>query len=154
MHPKIHIIFGVIFVLIFHIIFPYVNFFNLSIIFFSSWLIDVDHYFYYIIKKRDLSIIKAYDWYLRGVRKTCHLPLNERKKIYTGFYMFHGIEPLIILFLFGISVSSFFTFIFIGFAFHLILDIPSEIKIKGTFQKISLIYSYSQFRKIKNNFND
>jgi len=149
MHPKLHFLIGVFFVIFFHFIFPQITFLNLLIILFSSVLIDVDHYFYYIIKKRDFNLFKCYEWYKEGVKKTHHLPIKERKKIYTGFYMFHGIEPLIILFLLGISVSQFFFFIFIGFSFHLLLDIPSEIVIKGTFQKISLIYNYTQFKKLK-----
>jgi len=152
MRPKIHIFLGIIFVTFLHFIFPQITFCNLSIIFFSSWLIDVDHYFYYILKKRNLNLNKCYKWYDKNLKETLVLSMEGRKKIYTGFYIFHGIEPLIILFLLGISVSQFFTFIFIGFFFHMILDIPSEIKIKGTFQKISLIYNYTQFRKIENNF--
>jgi hypothetical protein len=151
MHPKIHFIVGTFFVIILHFIFPQITLLNLLIILFSSVLIDVDHYFYYIFIKRDFNLIKAYKWFKEGVRKTRRLPLKERKKMYTGFYMFHGIEPLIVLFLLGISVSQFFFFVFLGFSFHLLLDIPSEISIKGTFQKVSLIYSYSQFRKLNSN---
>jgi hypothetical protein len=149
MHPKIHFLIGFLFITLLHFIFPQITFLNLLIILFSSVLIDVDHYFYYIFIKKDFNLIKAYNWFKEGVRKTRRLPLKERKKMYTGFYMFHGIEPLIILFLLGISVSQFFFFVFLGFSFHLLLDIPSEIIIKGTFQKISLIYNYTQFRKSK-----
>ncbi len=149
MRPKIHLIAGIFFVIILNFIFPQIGFLNLSIILFSSVLIDGDHYLYYILRTGNFNLIKCYKWYNAHLKKTLNLSINERKKIYTGFYLFHGIEPLIILFLSGISISPFFFFIFIGFAFHLALDIPSEIIIKGTVHKISLIYSYTQFRKLE-----
>ena len=149
MRPKIHLIAGIFFVIFLNFIFPQIGFLNLSIILFASVLIDGDHYLYYILRTGNFNLIKCYKWYDAHLKKTLNLSINERKKIYTGFYLFHGIEPLIILFLLGISISPFFFFIFIGFAFHLALDIPSEIIIKRTFHKISLIYSYTQFRKLE-----
>jgi hypothetical protein len=76
------------------------------------------------------------------------LPKQERKKIHTGFYIFHGIEVLICLFLLGIYFSKFFILIAIGFSFHLIIDLFDEFVKKGTLDKISLIYSYYRFRKL------
>ena len=149
MRPKIHLIAGIIFVILLNFIFPQIGFLNLSIILLSSVLIDGDHYLYYILRTGNFNLIKCYNWYNAHLKKTLNLPISERKKIYTGFYLFHGIEPLIILFLLGVSISQFFLFIFIGFAFHMVLDIPSEIIIKGTFHKTSLIYSYTQFRKLE-----
>ena len=149
MRPKIHLIVGIFFVIVLNFIFPQIGFLNLSIILFSSVLIDGDHYLYYILRTGNFNLIKCYKWYDTHLKKTLNLPINERKKIYTGFYLFHGIEPLIILFLFGISFSQFFMFIFIGFLLHFIVDIPHEYYVKRTLHKISLIYSYTQFRKLE-----
>ena len=149
MRPKIHLILGIIFVIILKIFLPNITWISLSIILFSSVLIDGDHYLYYILKTRNFNLIKCYKWYKKHLEETLALPMNERKKRYTGFYVLHGIEPLIVLFLLGISVSQFFMFIFIGFFIHFIVDIPSEIIIKRTVHKISLIYSYTQFRKLE-----
>ena len=150
MRPKSHIIIGIIFVLLIYFIFPQFTFLELSIIFFSSWLIDFDHYIYYFIKKRNLNLHKCYNWYNNNLKETLALPMNERKKRYIGFFMFHGIEPLIILFLFGISISPFFMFVFFGALLHFMVDVPHEYYVKRTIQKISLIYNYIQGKKLQN----
>ena len=149
MRPKIHLIVGIFFVIILYLIFPQLSFLSLSIILLSSVLIDGDHYIYYILRTGNFNLIKCYNWYNIHLKKTLHLPISERKKIYTGLYLFHGIEPLIILFLLGVYVSQFFMFIFIGFFLHFIVDVPHEYYIKRTLHKISLIYSYTQFRKLE-----
>jgi hypothetical protein len=149
MHPKSHFIIGIIFIFFLHFIFPQITFLNLLIILFSSVLIDGDHYIYYILKKRDFNLIKCYNWYKEETDKTHHLPMSERKNRYTGFYLFHGIEILIILFLLGIYASQFFIFIFIGFSLHLFFDIIYEIYFKRTVHKISIIYSYYRWKKLE-----
>jgi len=149
MHPKVHFIIGVLFIIILHFIFPQITFLSLLIILFSSVLIDGDHYIYYIIKKRNFNLFKCYRWYQNHFHKTINIPMSERKKIYTGFYLFHGIEMLIILFLLGTYVNQFFIFIFIGFSIHLFLDIVFEIYFKHTIDKISIIYSYYRWKKLE-----
>jgi hypothetical protein len=149
MRPKIHLIIGIIFVILLKLFFPDFTWINLSIILFSSVLIDGDHYLYYILRTKNFNLIKCYAWYKKHLEETLALPMNERKKRYTGFYVLHGIEPLIVLFLLGTSVSPIFLFLFVGFFIHFIVDIPSEIMIKGTVHKISLIYSYTQFKRLE-----
>lgn len=82
------------------------------------------------------------------MNKTLALPMSERKKRYTGFYIFHGIEMLVITLLLGVFVSKIFIFVFLGFSFHMLLDVPHEFIVKRTFHKFSLIYSYFQFKKL------
>ncbi|MEK6827395.1 MAG: hypothetical protein AABX99_02835 [Nanoarchaeota archaeon] len=149
MRPKIHIIIGIIFVVFLNLFSPNLTWMSLLIIFFSSVLIDGDHYFYYILRTKNFSLTKCYAWYKKHLEETLALQKNERKKRYTGFYILHGIEPMMVLFFLGISVSQFFMLIFIGFLLHFIVDIPHEYYIKRTLHKISLIYSYIQFRKLE-----
>lgn len=149
MLPKIHFLIGLIFTIIFHFIFPQISFFYLSLIFFSSFLIDVDHVIYYAVKEKNLNPYKASSWFKNHLNQTMSLPMNERKKIYTGFYFFHGIEWLVILFFLGIYVNQIFSFIFIGFFLHMVVDIPSEILLKRTFDKSSLIWNIYRFKKLK-----
>jgi hypothetical protein len=148
MQPKAHIILGIFFVALLYFIFPQISLIGLLIIFLSSVLIDVDHYIYYIIKKRDFNLIKGYNWYKKEIKETLALPMNERKKRYTGFFLFHGIEVLVVLFLNGIFISPIFTFVFIGFSFHWIIDTPHEYYIKRTWHKSSWIYNYIQWKKL------
>jgi len=149
MLPKYHILFGSIFITILYFLFPQIGLLNLTIIFLSSVLIDSDHVIYYFFKKKNLNPFNAYHWFIDNVKKTLSLPMSERKKIYSGFYLFHGIEWIILLFLLGIYLSPFFLYISIGFAFHMILDIPDEIYQKRTVDKISLIWNYYRWRKLK-----
>jgi hypothetical protein len=148
MLPKYHILFGLVFIVFLYFFFPAVSLFGLAIIFLSSILIDVDHVLYYFIKKKSLNFYKAYNWYMKRVIQFNQLSREQKKKIYSGFYLFHGIEWLIILFLLGVYINHFFIFIFIGFSFHFILDTIHEIYCKGTVDKISLIWNYHRFRKL------
>jgi hypothetical protein len=149
MHPKIHFIVGVLFIILLYFLFPQISFLNLFIILSSNVLIDGDHYFYYSFKKKDLNPIRCYKWYLENIKRTVSLSMDERKKIYSGFYLFHGIEWIIILLLFGIYFFPILSYVGIGFLLHFLVDTPSEFYFKGTKDKSSLIYNYYRFRKLK-----
>jgi len=148
MLPHYHIFLGLIFVAVLSFFFPNISFFTFAIIFFSSFLIDVDHVFYYFFKKGNLNPFNAYKWFIERRKQFHKLPMKQRKNFYSGFYMFHGIEWLIVLFLLGSYVNPFFIFIFIGFSFHFVFDVIHEIYDKRTVDKISLIWNYFRFRKI------
>ena len=140
MLPKYHIIIGILFVAIIYFIFPEISLLNLAIVLFSSILIDGDHYLYYIFKKKDFSLSKALNWYKEKSKSFWSLTKNERKKIYSGFYLFHGIEWIIVLALLGRFFFPPLTYVAAGFLLHFAVDFPSEICLKGTIHKSSLIY--------------
>ena len=148
MLPKYHFSLGIIFVVILHFLFPQICVLYLSIIFLASFLIEIDHFFDYFLKKRDINPINAYKWYIEKWKMCKNLSRAQKKKIYSGFYIFHGVEVLIILFLLGVYFSQRFFFILIGFSFHFLLDSIHEMYNKGTFDKISLVYNYHRFRKL------
>jgi hypothetical protein len=121
MLPKWHVLFGFIFSLIIYFFFN-ISLINFSLIFLSSFLIDVDHYIWYIQKKKDFSLRKAYK-FLKN--------LKERK---LTLMIFHTIEFLLVL-LFISFYYSIFKYIFIGMIFHSVLDIidlysKNEIKLR------------------------
>jgi hypothetical protein len=149
MRPKPHIVIGIIFVISLYFLFPKISLISLLIIFSSSVLIDFDHCIYYFIREKDLSLKRCYQWYDKELKKTLALPMNERKKRYIGFFIFHGLEPMIILFLLGVFVSPFFLFVAIGVLLHFVVDVPHEYYVKRTIQKISLIYNYTQWKKLE-----
>jgi hypothetical protein len=153
MLPKAHIIAGVLFVTALYFIFPQIGLFNLAIILLSSILIDGDHYIYYIVLKKKFNPIEAIHWHKKEMENTSSLPMEERKKRYTGFYFLHGIEWLVILFLLGIFINPIFAFVFIGFSFHWIIDIPHEFYFKRTIHKSSLIYMGYLLKKFKKKDN-
>jgi hypothetical protein len=149
MLPRKHIIIGILFVIAIYFLFPTITLFSLLIIFSSSVLIDVDHYFYYILRRKDFNFIRCYKWYKENRKKVLSLPMNERKKRYSGFYMLHGIELIIILLVLGFYINSLFFFISIGFLLHFLVDTPNEFYEKRTMDKSSLIYNFYRFRKLR-----
>jgi hypothetical protein len=140
MLPKYHIILGVLFITVLYFIFPQISLFYLAIVLLSSVLIDSDHYLYYILEKKDFSLIKALKWYEEKRKKSQLLSKKERAKQYSGFYLFHGIELVIILALLGRFIFPLLTYVAAGFLFHFAIDIPYEFYTKRTIQKSSLIY--------------
>jgi prepilin signal peptidase PulO-like enzyme (type II secretory pathway) len=149
MLPKVHLTAGIIFIFLIYLFFPDTNKLGLLIILASSVLIDADHMFYYFFKTKDISLSNALKWYKNHRDKLLTFSMSERKKRYTGFYIFHGIEWIPIIFFLGILVSPIFIYLLIGVSFHLLLDIPSEFLVKRTLHKSSLIYNYSQFKKLE-----
>ena len=148
MYPKQHLIFGIIFSAVLFFLFPQIGLTGFLIIFLSSFLIDVDHYLYYVYKKKDLSLKHAYNWFIKKKKRFLALPRKQRNKIYIGFYFLHGIEILIVLFLFSFF-SKYFLFIFTGFAFHLLLDAVDQTIYWDRVDKFSLVYDFIKFKKLK-----
>ena len=110
-----HLTMGIILSLIFYPFFNYL----VIILFFSSFIFDVDHYLEYVIRKKDFSLLKAY----KEAQE-----LNKKQKtlkqvfIIDVVHMLHTIEFIIIL-----GILSFFSKLFlmvlIGLLFHNLLDI-------------------------------
>lgn len=149
MFPIKHLIFGLIFSIILLLVFPQITILGFLIIFISAVLIDIDHYLYYIYKKKDFNLKKSYNWFVNNGKKFLSLSKKQRNKSYLGFCFLHGVEILSLFFILGIFISRYFFFIFIGFAFHLILDFIIEIVYFGRTDKIALIYSFWRGRKSK-----
>jgi hypothetical protein len=147
--PKYHILLGFIFSLALFFIFPSIKLIGAGIIFLSSFLIDVDHYIYYVLKKKDTNFKKSVNYFLIKRKKLIKIKIEERNKLYSGFCFLHGIESFIILFLAGIFISRYFLFVLFGFAFHLFLDIFQEIHENLRIDKISVIYDWLKFKKLK-----
>ena len=123
-----HILYGLIFSIICFFIFPQIELLGMLLIFFSSLFIDSDHFLYYFYKNKNLNFVKAYKEGIKNRKKFDSLSVREKKKYYRGIFVFHGIEVLIILILLGLFVSGYFLYVFIGFSFHLFLDIIDQKK--------------------------
>jgi hypothetical protein len=149
MLPKYHILLGFIFSSAIFLIFPKVSFFYAGVIFLSSFLIDIDHYIYYILKKRNFNPKKSVKYFFDKKLKMEKIPREERKKYYSGFYFLHGIEPVLVLSLLGTFINKIFFFILFGFSFHLILDFAYLIYKKKRIDKIFIIYDFFKFKKLK-----
>jgi hypothetical protein len=111
MLPKYHVLIGFIFSLAVYILFP-VTPLQASVIFLSSFLIDFDHYLWYVFKKKDLSLRRAY-FYLKSL---------GRKKHKKHLMIFHTLEFILIIGVLSLFFPIFF-FLLIGILFHSLLDI-------------------------------
>jgi hypothetical protein len=147
MFPSQHILLGFFFSILLFIIFPGITLVGISIVFLSSFLIDVDHYIYYSYKNKDYSLKNAYNWFIDKRGRFFSLSREQRNHIYSGFFFLHGVEILIVLILFYFLFSNYFLFIFIGFAFHLLFDFVDQTLYWDRIDKFSLIYDFFKFRK-------
>ncbi len=150
MYPKQHFLWGFVFSFILFILFPVkIGFIGALIIFLSSFLIDFDHYIYYIFNFTSFSIKKANKYFIDARKRLLKLPYEKRKEYYSGWCFFHGIEWLILFLFLGIFISNYFIFLLIGFSFHLILDWIEESRIHSRKDKLSAIYDFFKFKKLK-----
>ena len=148
MYPKQHLFFGIIFSLILLLLFPQIGLIGFFLILFSTVLIDVDHYLYYVYKKKNWNLKNAYNWYIKEGEKWRSLPRKQRNRFYMCFCFLHGIEILLVLLLLSI-ISKYFFYIFIGITFHLILDILDQIRYRDRMDKLSILYDFLKFKKLK-----
>ena len=142
MLPKYHLLLGFLFALFLFLIFHFIGLFGFFIIFASSVLIDIDAYLNYIFTKKDFSLRNAIKYLSEKRRKVINLSKEKKTKIQSMIRVFHGVEVLLILFILGIFISKNFLFIFIGFSFHLFLDILEQIYYGFRIAKISLVYDF------------
>lgn len=108
MLPKTHMIYGALFSILLFLFKVDPNY--CILVFFASFLIDFDHYSWYVIRKKDISLKKAY----------YHLKDNVKKKL--TLMIFHTIEFHIFVLLLSYFWIGFF-YIFIGMLFHSLLDL-------------------------------
>lgn len=136
---KYHVLIGFI------ISYVLVQFFDFSllsgaIIFFVSWMIDIDHYFWYGFLRKDWNPFHGINWYKGSIPKLSKLSLKGKKKFKCGVFIFHGIEFWIIL-IFLSFFHNFFLWVLIGVMIHMISDwIGLILRGESLYNKMSLIY--------------
>jgi hypothetical protein len=149
MQPKIHFLLSIPFLIFLYFTFK-IPFYWLLIVFLSNIFIDIDHFFYYSLKNKKTFSIKSfkesYSWYKSKSKFFNNLKKEELKKYYFGFYIFHGIEFLLLVFILSFF-NKFFFFIFLGIGFHYTFDLIYALKEKWPLQKFSWIYSFIERKK-------
>jgi hypothetical protein len=151
MKPLSHLIFGIIFSLILLIIFPKIGFFGFFIIFLSSVFIDVDHYLYYVLKRKNFNLKNSFYWYVNNGEKYYSFPESKRKTLYFGLCFLHGIEVIFLLFLLLIVFKNpVFLFLSTGFLFHQFIDFIDLNKKKLPTHKVLSFTSSILYAKNKN----
>lgn len=117
MDPLIHFISTIIFIIVG---FKYFNLCFLLAFFLSAAFLDADHFFYYLLKFKDLNIKKAFRFF-ESIR-------HQPKK---AFCILHTIEFVLIIFLltFILRIDFFYGFS-AGLIFHLLIDLMQGIYYK------------------------
>lgn len=156
MFPSKHFFFGLIFSLILLTLFPRIGFFGFALILLSTVLIDVDHYLYYIYKKKDISLRNAIRWSVLTGENYMKLSKKDKKGVYLGVYIFHGIEfVLILMFIMFYFNYSPILYLITGITFHHILDlidlINKDMSTTKVFSLIATLY-YIRNKKPVNDF--
>ncbi|MFH0936568.1 MAG: hypothetical protein V1815_02725 [Candidatus Woesearchaeota archaeon] len=109
MFPKYHVISSA---LLSVILYPFLAL-NVLWVFFAGFLIDVDHYIYYVLKFKSFNLKKAYKYFEE----------YEKKRHFKDVLcIFHTIEFFILLLILSFYNKIIFL-IFIGIIFHEILDL-------------------------------
>jgi len=141
MLPKWHILIGFVFSYIL-VYFFNVPFISGLIIFISSWLIiDLDHYIYYIYKRKDQNFFRFYYLSLEEGDYYNNLTKAEKDKYKKEIFLFHGVEFWAILTILAIF-NKISLFILLGFAIHMFADWADLYYKKEPFYlKISQIYT-------------
>ena len=148
MFPKTHIIVN------FFISLPLLFVINpvfVLIFFLSSFLIDVDHYLYYIVQENSFSLKKAYNWFVMRDSKWRKLSTKERRKYAYSLLIFHGLEIILLL---SLLTTIYYPFLFIalGLFVHLAEDAIEEVPLGVIERKLFFVYSlYVYFTKTKFN---
>lgn len=120
MTPRWHILYGLIFAFLFWLVFPLTAWYNISILFLASFLIDFDHYMCAVWNTKNWSLFKALEYHKILRQKE----MKERKSgIFRKgyFHIFHTIEFHALVLAAGFVFSPFF-YGFIGMLFHSLLD--------------------------------
>ena len=149
MLPRYHFLLGLVFSVVLYFALPNVGILNLAVFLVATVAIDVDHYLYYVYRKKDYSLRNAIGWFDGSIKSLKKFDVKKRKEFYIGFCFLHGIEVLVLLLILGYFVSNIFYFVCLGFAFHLILDYIHGFRNKDRFDKFSIIYDYFKYGKLR-----
>ncbi len=149
MLPQNHFFIGLLISAILYFGFPDIGILSLVVFLIATVGIDVDHYLYYVYRKKDWNLINSVRWFLKKGRALRKIDIKERSEFYTGFCFLHGVEVLILLGVLGYFVWDVFYFVLLGFALHLILDHIHQCFWRGRFDKFSIIYDYFKYGKLK-----
>jgi len=148
MLPQYHFVYGLIVSLVMYFGFD-VGILGCLVFLIATVGIDVDHYLYYVYRKRDWSLRRAVGWFMGKRDVMMKMSRKRRSGFYGGFYFLHGLEILLAVFLVGYFVWDLFYFVALGFLFHLILDWIDQILKIDRFDKYFVVWDWFKFRKLK-----
>ena len=117
MHLHIHLLSSLLLAIVLFPVFGYIS----LLIIVGGFLVDFDHYLYYILKHKKISLVKAYHLYKKKLK-----PQEDNRDL---LHIFHTIEFWILLIILTIYLR-FFILLTFGFFIHMILDCFDLIRTK------------------------
>lgn len=127
MLPRWHILFGIIFCIVFKFISPETSYVSLFLIWFASVFIDFDHYLAAGLHHNKWNPLEALN---HGYERRDDL-LQQKFDIGVcekgDFHIFHTVESHLLIGIIALFISPFY-FIFIGMIFHSLLDLIWMVK--------------------------
>jgi len=121
MIPKWHILLGAAFTYLIYISAPGTKIIYLALVFFSSFLIDFDHYFAAVIKTRKVGLINAMKYY-KKLNADHDIAYKKGNRDRGDFHFMHTIEFHVLIGVLGIYFVP-FLYIFMGMVFHSLSDL-------------------------------
>lgn len=106
----LHALFALIFAAV---LYPFIGIYSV-VVFLSGFVFDVDHYIYYVIKKRDFNFVNGYFYHVPGSK------VHESHR--DSLHIFHTWEVWLLLFILTFLIHEIFLFILLGLLFHMIFD--------------------------------
>ena len=147
MMPKWHVLLGGMFSLFLIALFNF-TWINGLIIFLSSVMIDLDHYFLYVLRKRKLSPKRFWRESLKKIKIWKGFSKEEKKLHKEAHFLLHGLEMLLVLLVLSFFWKVFF-FIFLGFSFHILLDLLNKILARESLaSKLSQIWLWQRNKRV------
>jgi hypothetical protein len=120
MIPRWHVLFGAVFTFILWLAVPNIDYLYLGLVFFSSFLIDFDHYLCAVIKTKSLSLKNAFEYH-KEKHKQHQREKTKGIKKKGDFHLLHTVEFHALIGLLSIFWAGFF-YIFLGMMLHSITD--------------------------------
>jgi len=106
----LHALFALIFAAV---LYPFIEGYSI-VVFLCGFVVDIDHYFYYVIKKKDFNFINGYLYHVPGSK------VHEEHS--DSLHIFHNWEVWLLFLILTFLIHEVFLFILIGLIFHMIFD--------------------------------
>jgi len=144
-NPSYHIFFGFLFSIFLLFLFPEIGVKNLTMLFLAAVLIDVDHYLFYIYQKKDFNLRRAYDYFIANKKKWKEFGKIGNCPLPSQLCIFHGLEVLLVVFILSFFFNPLY-FVFIGFSFHLLLDLAEQAVYSDKIKKVSIVSDFLNYK--------
>ena len=138
MRPKYHVLFSFLFSAGLFFFFPRITLLGAIVIFMGAVLIDVDHYLYYVFKKKDLSLRRAYRFFIMQL----HVARKHKEHYQSPLCIFHTVEALILMTVLALY-SKIWLYVLVGSLLHFVLDLYETLIVhKNIGLRVYTLYPY------------